>query len=90
MKPRSEGERRRRMMARVQIEPDGCWRWTGAKNEKGYGNQRVGDTVTRAHRAVWEALVGPCPPGKEFHHTCGVRACVNPAHGQWVDIQDHH
>jgi hypothetical protein len=62
----------------------GCWLWRGAKNSKGYGELRVGPRVRPAHRAVWEALVGPCPAGLEFHHTCGRAACVNPAHAQWI------
>lgn len=33
-----------------------------------------------AHRAVYEALVGPIPPELELDHLCRNPACVNPAH----------
>ena len=37
-----------------------------------------------AHRVIYEAEVGPIPEGMELDHTCNVRACVNPAHGEPV------
>ncbi len=72
-----------------KIEPcptTGCWIWLGALHRNGYGNIRVGSMKdgTRghrvAHRALYEALVGPIPAGMELDHLCRVRSCVNPAH----------
>ncbi|WP_372444852.1 HNH endonuclease signature motif containing protein [Streptomyces coffeae] len=33
-----------------------------------------------AHRAAYEATVGPIPQGMQLDHLCHNRACVNPAH----------
>jgi HNH endonuclease len=66
------------------LTPTGCWLWTGQTTSWGYG-VTVGlepQRKTSAHRAVWEALVGPIPEGMELDHTCRTRLCVNPAHLQ--------
>lgn len=59
---------------------DGCWPWLGGKDRHGYGRY---DTQ-RAHRLVYELLVGPIPSGMEIDHVrargCTRRDCVNPAH----------
>jgi hypothetical protein len=34
----------------------------------------------RAHRVVYECLVGPIPDGLEMDHLCRNTMCVNPAH----------
>ncbi len=54
----------------------GCWRWTRGTNADGYAS--FGPVP--AHRAVYELLVGPIPPGHELDHLCRVRNCVNPHH----------
>jgi hypothetical protein len=57
-----------------------CWRWLGAKTKDGYGVIRIGQTVRRAHRVIWELQNGPVPPGLDLDHLCGEKACVNPDH----------
>jgi hypothetical protein len=74
---------------KYRVDDGGCWVWLGARNEKGYGNARCGGTVKRAHLVVYEKLVGPVPRGKEFHHLCHNRLCVNPAHGEWIEPREH-
>ena len=79
-------------------EPGECWPWTGSLSTNGYG--QIEDLATdgtrrprRAHRVVYEALVGPIPDGLDLDHTCHTRdrscpggdtcphrACCNPAH----------
>jgi hypothetical protein len=57
-----------------------CWLWIGTIDNDGYG--KVGGRG--AHRVIWEALVGPVPPGMVLDHRedwgCTSRACCNPAH----------
>lgn len=68
-----------RISAKVRSGPSGCWVWTGAMSDTGYGT--FGARPTRlAHRAVYELLVGPIPAGLHLDHLCRNRACVNPAH----------
>lgn len=66
-------------------EPGACWIWCGTRNEKGYGTSWFG----RAHRLVYEMLVGPIPDGKELDHTCRNRLCCNPAHLEPVTHQEN-
>lgn len=70
--------------SRIIKAPSGCWLWTSAINEKGYGHFTVGGTKHSAHRFVYELLVGPIPEGLVIDHLCRVRNCVNPVHMQPV------
>ena len=57
-----------------------CWLWTGATNRHGYAHVRYEGRVARAHRVVYQLLVGPIPAGRDLDHICRVRLCVNPEH----------
>lgn len=57
-----------------------CWLWTGGKDAMGYGTIIVSRRSVRAHRASYEAFVGPIPGGLDIDHLCRVKACVNPSH----------
>jgi hypothetical protein len=80
-------------MKRFEVVPSGCWRWSGALCDKGYGRinlplgwpevreaARDDRFVTGAHQLAYESIVGPVPEGLELDHTCRNRACVNPLH----------
>lgn len=62
------------------VDENGCWIWTGAIDSHGYGRIKVDGRTQRAHRAAYEAFVGPFPEGALALHACDVRACVNPDH----------
>jgi len=57
-----------------------CWIWQRHINDQGYGVIRGADRQSRAHRVVYEEMIGPIPEGLELDHLCRVRSCVNPAH----------
>lgn len=65
-------------------EPNtGCWLWVGSMTPVGYGLLTVHDPDKRivgAHRASYEAHVGPIPRGLVLDHKCCTPACVNPDH----------
>jgi len=81
-----------RFWNKVEIA-DKCWLWTAGLTEKGYGYYANRGGSNRAHRAAYEALLGPVPAGLVLDHlchtqdrtcpggpTCPHRRCVNPAH----------
>ena len=68
------------VVSKFHVMPTGdCWQWTAAKTN-GYGVVQHEGRVQRAHRVVYELLVGAIPDGLEIDHLCRNRACVNPAH----------
>ena len=69
-----------RFWSKVSKDPDGCWRWTGAKHRKGYGKVRIRGRECIAHRVAFELSGGVIPAGLQLDHLCRNRACVNPEH----------
>jgi hypothetical protein len=84
MKHRAKVDPHTRVLRKTKKSEDGCWVFTGAKNAQGYGSVRVrvGDrwVVRKAHRVVYEAMVGPIPDGALLRHKCDNRPCVRPDH----------
>lgn len=63
-------------------EPNtGCWLWGHATNKNGYGSfSKSKGNIVRAHRASYEAFIGPIPKDLCVLHHCDVRPCINPDH----------
>ncbi len=72
-----------------EFSPDGCWRWTGSVTPQGYGMFAFSDEGKRAHRVMYELLVGPIPEGLTLDHLCRVRHCVNPEHLEPVTLAEN-
>lgn len=87
-------------MAKVEVQPNGCWTFLGSINKQGYG--KIGDRG--AHRVFYERCVGPIEPGLELDHKCHNkdllcsggpkclhRRCVNPDHLEpTTRLLNHH
>lgn len=80
-----------RFMLRVKADPEtGCWNWTGALKQDGYGYFYVARHQDgAAHRAAYQLLVGPIPDGLQIDHLCRNHACVNPAHLEPVTLLEN-
>lgn len=67
----------------VAIDSNGCWIWTGSKNNKGYGyfglKESNGWVNRLAHRVSYSHFKDDCS-GMFVYHKCDVPACCNPDH----------
>lgn len=70
----------RRFVAKLRVEPEGCWAWTAARIGTGYGAIRIGGRTHLAHRVAHEMFIGPVPADLEVRHSCDNPPCVNPQH----------
>lgn len=70
-----------RYYKKIQPEPmSGCWLWSGAWSERGYGVVRKNKRLMFAHRLSYEMTNGKVPKGLELDHKCRVKCCVRPDH----------
>lgn len=66
-----------------------CWIWIMFSREKSYGQRTVNGHVLGAHIAAWETVNGLVPKGKQVHHKCRVKLCVNPDHLEALTPKEH-
>ncbi len=79
IRARFTGSVAHRLMSRV-TRGAGCWEWTGALADNGYGSIRVGGRAAGAHKVSWQVHVGEVPRGLCVLHRCDNRRCVRPDH----------
>lgn len=67
---------------------DECWLYAGIIHTDGYGliQAKIAGKwkLLRAHRVVYENMVGEIPPELVSDHICRVRSCINPEHIELV------
>lgn len=76
-----------RFFTRVEVTGF-CWNWTGGTSTV-YGLFWFDNRMVRAHRWVYEHLVGPIPDGMQLDHLCRNTKCVNPDHLEPVTQQEN-
>ena len=90
-----------RFMQYVLVLPNGCWEWTGSKNEHGYGLFRYNGRTALAHSVSYRLHGNIIPTGLTLDHgchrkdecyggdECPHRRCVNPEHLSPMSNQDN-
>lgn len=84
-----------RLAGNIEREDEnGCWIW-GSKSSGGYGVITIRDADgrerrPRAHRWVYEYMVGEIPEGLHLDHLCRNRICVNPWHLEPVTQRENN
>ncbi len=68
--------------------PEGCWVWTKATNDLGYGWFSFNRQPHLAHRIAWMLTHGEMPNGLVLH-SCDNPPCVNPNHLRVGTDQDN-
>jgi len=69
-----------RLLWWMEVQPNGCWYWTGSQDGVGYGHVGLTGKMVGAHRLSFELFVGPIPDGICICHKCDTRKCINPDH----------
>lgn len=77
----------------MPVPESGCWLWTGATNNRGYGRISAGGGRTQyAHRIAYIEFKGGIPDGFEVCHKCDTPSCCNPDHlfigSHWENMRD--
>lgn len=78
-----------RMIEKIFLPGNGCWVWTGQKNDAGYGKITVKGKPLYAHRVAYELWVGNIPADKEIDHLCNNKSCINFEHLETVTHQEN-
>lgn len=71
-----------RLMRKVESEESGCWYWTGAVTQHGYGRMSWKNHVYRTHRLAAHLWLGLDLEDTDTKvcHTCDSPPCLNPDH----------
>jgi hypothetical protein len=67
-----------RIWRRVDYGGRGCWPWTGAKDQDGYGSFQFAGQHCRATREIWRLIHGVYPTLAGHH--CDSPSCRRPSH----------
>lgn len=59
---------------------EGCWEWTGYRDENGYGRLSCDGVPVLAHRLSWVMHKGPLSETDFVLHRCDNPPCVKPGH----------
>ncbi|ATS93004.1 HNH endonuclease [Mycobacterium phage Superphikiman] len=77
-----------RFHAATKPGANGCIEWAAGRDRDGYGVFHLGKSL-RAHRWIYEHVVGAIPEGFVIDHLCRNRACVNPEHLEPVENREN-
>lgn len=68
---------------------EGCWDWSGYRDEHGYGTMTFERKGLRANVVSYTIHSGPVPSGMMVLHSCDYPPCVSPFHLSLGTCQDN-
>lgn len=71
---------RDRLMSKFAVAQNGCWLWTGVKNDAGYPMIWKDGKAVRAHREIYKLFKNDLTDELMVCHKCDIPSCVNPEH----------
>ena|SRR6516162_2273853 len=77
-----------RFFTNFHVDEKGCWIWH-TLGTHGYGHFSIRYRTFRAHRWIYEQLIGPIPDNKQPDHRCDTPACANPWHLKIVTAREN-
>lgn len=99
---REETELSERFWSHVD-RTEGCWIWTGYRDDTNYGRFNIKGYPLMVHRLTYVNAYGPFDPSLQLDHlchtrdlsckggvTCPHRPCVNPAHLEPVTADENY
>lgn len=67
----------------------GCWLWKAGRDTRNKPVLYWNDKTNKAHRVIYEVLVGEVPEGLVLDHLCRDQSCVNPDHLEAVTSSEN-
>jgi hypothetical protein len=64
----------------IRVEDNGCWVWTGAVSDMGYGKFVIREKTMPVHIIAYRVYWDNYDDSRVIHHTCGNKLCVHPYH----------
>jgi len=68
------------LLRKLEVIPEGCWLWTGAKSNNRFGIVKWKKRTWKASRLIYTLLKGEITEGMYLLHSCDNELCVNPDH----------
>lgn len=69
-----------RLLKCAKVMPNGCWEWSGTRNDAGYGRLWINGRSEQAHRVAFRMAKGEIPEGMLVCHKCDNPPCIRPKH----------
>jgi len=78
-----------RFLKKIIILKNGCWEWTGGKNDRGYGRFEYNGRLQPAHRFAYFYFYNEIDERLTIDHLCKNHSCVNPLHLQQITLKEN-